>query len=78
MMAGIYGFPKGQKQVPGLLQVHGVGNTLTIMRCSQMRSEDMPLYRLPGLVGYLLLVIRLVQMKYNYFGRETKVIRNIN
>ena len=25
MMAGIYGFPKGQKQLPGLLQVHGGG-----------------------------------------------------
>ena len=25
MMAGIYGFPKGQKKIPGLLQVHGGG-----------------------------------------------------
>ena len=31
-MAGIYGYPKGQTNLPGLLQVHGVVNMLIPMQ----------------------------------------------
>ena len=46
-MAGVYGFPKGRKDLPGLLQIHGGGQYADYKAPLQMPKEDtLPIDRL--------------------------------
>ena len=46
-MAGVYGFPEGENQLPGL-QIHGGGQYADYKAPLTNAKRDMPLYQLPG------------------------------